>query len=676
MFKPFIHILIILISTKLFSFQELKVQRDSIVLDSLNKLDEIIISKRKKTSSKSFINSQNIINVSSEELLKAACCNLSESFETNPSIDVNFSDAISGNKQISMLGLKGPYILISQENIPVLRGGAQTYGLTFFPGTWIESMQITKGMGSVINGFQSIAGQINFEIKKPYNEPPFFVNIYSNLKGKKEFNFHFTKKINQKLFSSLFFHGNERKMRMDDNGDDFLDAPLNNQINFINRWQYLDLEKGWISFLNIQGVRENKISGNINYDFQRDYKSNSIWGSRTETNRFDISYKLGYVFPDTPYNNFGLQISKNHHDQNSIFGLRQYNLNHQSLFGSLLFNTIIGNTLNKIKLGISFSKDKYDEDADLFSFKREDSSFGAFIEYALEGVEKISLISGLRIDNHNRFGTFLTPRFHLRYSLSDRSSLKFSIGSGRRIKNIFAENQKLFSSNRLIQIDKKNGSIYGLMPEKAYNYGFSFIQGFTFLKNQGQFSIDYYKTDFINQVIVDWENPKTVFFYNLDGKSYSNSFQLEIDYNLFRKLDLKIAYKNQKTLTDYKIGRLQRPLTPENRFFLNLSYIKDKNGLDTWRFDYTLQGIGKQRIPENILNFDDSFSKKYFISNFQITKVFSEKFELYSGIENLGGYTQKNPIIGSKDPFGLNFDSTLIYAPIMGEIIYFGLRYN
>ena len=215
--KKILFIVVVLIFSKINAIQDVDAQKEIIQLDSLRRLDEVIISTRKKTISKSYLQSQNIINISSEELLKAACCNISESFDTNPSIDVNFSDGLTGNKQISMLGLKSPYILITQENIPSLRGGSQTFGLTYIPGTWVESMQVTKGMGTVINGYQSMAGHINVELKKPLNVDPFFLNIYRNVDGKNELNFHFKKKVNKRLYSSLFLHGNNRIKKIDKN---------------------------------------------------------------------------------------------------------------------------------------------------------------------------------------------------------------------------------------------------------------------------------------------------------------------------------------------------------------------------------------------------------------------------------------------------------------------------
>jgi len=676
--KKILFIVVVLIFSKINAIQDVDAQKEIIQLDSLRRLDEVIISTRKKTISKSYLQSQNIINISSEELLKAACCNISESFDTNPSIDVNFSDGLTGNKQISMLGLKSPYILITQENIPSLRGGSQTFGLTYIPGTWVESMQVTKGMGTVINGYQSMAGHINVELKKPLNVDPFFLNIYRNVDGKNELNFHFKKKVNKRLYSSLFLHGNNRIKKIDKNSDNFLDVPLTNQVNFINRWQYIDLKNGWISFLNIHGLTDEKILGNINYIPDRDFKSNKVWGSQIKTNRVEVSFKLGYVFPDTFYNSFGFQISKSIHDQKSNYGLRVYDINHESNYGSFIYNSIISNTMNKFKVGIDFSYDNYRENVDVFSFIRDDKSIGAFFEYSLDYFEKLSLTAGIRLDKHNRLNTFITPRFHFRYSLWNNSSIKASIGTGRKAANIFAENQNLFGTNRLIQIQKNGGSIYDLKPEIAVNYGFSFLQGFSAFNRQGSFSIDYYKTKFINQVVVDWENPQSIVFYNLNGESFSKSLLFEIDYSPFNNFDIKLALKEQIIETDYQSGKLQKPLTPKNRFFVSISYLdyKKNTDVDNWKFNSTLQGIGKQRIPVNYNQPNGSFSREYFLLNFQLTKVFSDKLEVYSGVENFGNYTQFNPIIASNQPFSRNFDSSIIYAPVNGRMIYAGLRFN
>ena len=318
--------------------------------------------------------------LTSKELLKAACCNLAESFETNPSIDVNFSDALTGTKQIKMLGLTSPYLMITEENIPSVRGASQAYGLSFTPGTWVESIQITKGAGSVVNGFESISGQINTELIKPISDIPFFLNAYGSTDSRFELNTHFNKKISEKWSSSLFVHGNTRVSKNDMNDDGFLDNPLAKQINVLNRWQYTNAEKGWVSFINFRYMNDQKQTGELNFDPDRDKGTTNYWGSKINTERFDVSTKLGYVFPDMPYQSIGFQNAFNSHDQNSYFGLNQYNIKQKSYYSNLIFNSIINNTKHKFSTGLNFTYDKYGEFVNANDYSRIDNAVGAFFE--------------------------------------------------------------------------------------------------------------------------------------------------------------------------------------------------------------------------------------------------------------------------------------------------------
>lgn len=646
-----------------------------------NELDEVVVQQKRDAIQKTYFSPQNVITVNSEELLKAACCNLAESFETNPAIDVNLSDGLTGTKQIQMLGLTSPYLLITQENIPMVRGASQAYGLTFTPGTWIESIQITKGAGSVVNGYESISGQINTELVKPLTDNAVFVNGYANENGRYEMNTHFNKKLSDKLSSGLYIHGNMRAQKEDNNEDGFLDAPLGNQINVMNRWQYQDAEKGWVSFLNVRFLNDEKQVGQVDFEPATDKLTNNSWGSEINTRRFDTSLKLGYVFPELPFQSFGFQTAYSLHKQDSYFGFRTYDINHESIFTSLLFNSIIGDTRNKFKTGISFAYDGYDEVVTATDYSREDSSVGAFVEYSYENLEKVSLTAGLRVDNHNRLGTFVTPRFHIRYTPWEKGSLRGSFGRGKRAANIFAENQQLFASTREINVLNSGGSVYGLEPEDAWNYGVSFLQGFNFLNKKGDVSVDYYVTDFKNQIVVDWENPQEVSFYNLDGDSSAKSFQIEINYELLTRLSFRTAYKFYDVSTDYNSGNLQKPLQSQHRFFVNLGYETEaKENGSQWKFDYTLHSLGKMRLPDTSSNSTQyqlgEYSSPYNLMNAQITKVFSNTVEMYVGGENLTGEQQNNPVLGADNPFGPNFDTTIVYAPIMGRMFYGGFRFK
>ena len=646
-----------------------------------NELEEVTLKSKKKATQRSFIQTKNVFTVNSAELLKAACCNLAESFETNPSIDVNFSDALTGTRQIQMLGLKSPYLLITQENIPSIRGAGQVFGLTFTPGTWVESIQITKGAGSVINGYESISGQINAELVKPLTDNRIFLNAYGSLGGRYELNSHLNHKISDKWQTGVYIHGNYRNKKFDRNKDGFLDNPLISQVNVMNRWQYLDAEKGWVSFINVRFMDDSKQTGQNNFDPLKDKGRSEVWGGEIDTKRFDSSLKLGYVFPQLPFQSFGFQFSYSNHDQDSYFGLKTYDINHQSVYSNLLFNSIIGDTRSKFTTGLNFTYDIYDEFVNSINFSRKEKSFGGFFEYAYDNSDNFSFTSGVRIDTHNLLGTYITPRLHIRYVPWEKGVLRASIGQGRKSANVFAENQQLFASTRQIDIQSSGGKIYGLDPEVAWNYGLSYLQGFNLFNRKGDITFDYYRTHFQNQVVVDWENPQRISFYNLDGESYANSFQTEVNYYVDDFTSLRLAYKFYDIETDYFSGKLSKPLTPNHRLFANISYETKKiNDIKQWKFDLTYNFIGEQRLPDTSTNTVEyqleEYSNSYSLLNTQITKVFTEKFEIYFGVENLTDLKQKNPILASDDPFGDSFDSTIIYAPIFGRMLYSGLRFK
>ena len=646
-----------------------------------NELKGITIRSKRDAVQKSLFATANTFTVNNDELLKAACCNLAESFETNPSIDVSFSDALTGTRQIQMLGLKSPYLQIMQENIPSIRGAAQAFGLTFTPGTWVESIQITKGAGSVVNGFESISGQINAELVKPFSDNKFFLNTYSSLNGRLELNTHFNRRVSEKWQTGLYIHGNYRGEKFDKNNDNFLDAPLANQINVMNRWQYTDAQNGWVSFINIRFLNDEKQTGEINFNPTLDKGNTNSWGSEIDTKRFETSLKLGYVFPEIPYQSVGLQLAYSNHQQDSYFGLNVYDIKHESLYSNLLFNSIIGDTRSKFKTGINFTYDKYNELVNTTNYKRKENSLGVFFEYAFDNLEDFSLTAGVRVDTHNLLGTFITPRLHLRYAPWENGVFRASAGRGKRSANIFAENQQLFASSRKIDIDAVGGNIYGLNPEIAWNYGVSYLQKFNLFNKKGDITFDFYRTDFSNQVVVDWENPQAVSFYNLNGRSIANNFQLELNYELAKNLNLRTAFKYFDISTDYKTGKLQKPLQPNNRFFVNISYeTATKDNGSQWKLDLTFNNIGEQRLPNTATNPTQYQlpinSERYSLLNSQITKVFSNKFEIYAGGENLTNVQQVNPILGSENPFGPNFDSTIVYSPIFGRAIYAGLRFK
>lgn len=644
-------------------------------------LDEVVIQNRKQTSFRSYLQAQNVTNVSGAELLKAACCNLAESFETNPSIDVNFPDALTGNRQIKMLGLTSPYTLIAIENIPSIRGASQAFGLSFVPGTWVESIQISKGAGSVINGFESIAGQINAELQKPATDERFFLNAYAAADGRFELNNHLNFKLSDKWYTGLYLHGNLQDAKNDHNDDGFLDHPLQQQLNVMNRWQFIDEENGLVGFLNLRFLNDSKQIGQVDFNPANDAFTTNAWGGEIDTKRAEAVLKLGYVFPDTPYQTLGFQGAYSHHEQDSYFGLRVYDIQHESFYSNLNFNSIIGDSRHNFKSGVSFTYDRYQENVLADSYLRTENSVGAYFEYAYDNLNDVLLTAGVRVDHHNLIGTFITPRVHMRYTPWEKSSLKASFGRGVRAPSIFSENQQLFGSSRSISILNNTGNFYGLDAEDAWNYGVSFMQGFRLFNREADVVFDFYRTDFRNQVVVDWEDPQQVVFYNLDGTSFANSFQAEVNTMPINRLNLRLSYRLFDVQTDYLTGKKQKPLTPKHRFFANAGYetaVAD-NGAH-WKFDATYNWLSEQRFPSTLSN-PEAFrvgetSLDLSTVNVQVTKVFSHKFEIYVGGENITNVRQSNPIVGADDPFGAYFDTSFVYGPIYGSKYYAGLRWK
>ena len=667
-----------------------------VILKPDTSLEAITIKFKEKSSSVSLLSSANVLKISSEELLKAACCNLAESFETTPSIDVNFSDAISGRKQINMLGLASPNILISVENIPSIRGALNAYGLTFIPGTWIESIQVAKGSGSVVNGYESVSGQINAELLKPMSDKKFFANAYYNSMERFELNTHYSTKLTEKIDYGLYLHADKKDNRDDHNNDNFGDAPTGQQINILNRFQYTNAIKGLVGFFDINYVGDERVYGEIDYFDPAIIPGppiNDSWGGSADSNIIRSTLKFGYVDPEITYRSLGLQLSYSNVDQGADFGNSFHDTRHTSFYSNLVYNSIIGDTRSKIKTGISFAYDNYDESVNnlntsFFDLDRTEKSIGAYFEYNYDNLENLNLSAGIRYDNHNIIGNFISPRLHVRYQALPKTTIKMSAGKANRIANLFSENQKLFYSSRLISFSSADASsefmsynYFDMKPEVAWNYGASIIQSFRLFGKDSQLIIDYYITDFESRVVVDWESPSNILFYNLVGRSYAKSFQAQFSYSLANSIDLLFAYKNTDAKTDYISGSLQNPLTPSNRFFLNLSYDGPSNEKSRkWKFDLTYNHLGKQRIPSTIQNPEifrlDPFSSKLDLINSQITRVFSDSFEVYLGVENLTNYKQTDGIISNSDPFGQYFDATMIYGPVSGRMTYLGLRYK
>lgn len=616
--------------------------------------------------------------ITTRTLAKAACCNLSESFETNASVSVSYSDAVTGAKQIQMLGLNGTYIQTNAENIPTIRGLSSTFGLNFIPGTWIQSIDIGKGAGSVVNGYESMTGQINVELQKPDTREKLYLNSYINSFGRGEINLNVAHQLNEKWSTALLTHGSSLRNRIDQNHDGFLDLPLYNQVNAINRWKYQS-EKMMVQF-GVKALYEDRMGGQV--DFHKEDKgTTNTYGFGAKVNRYEFFSKIAKLFPSKPYKGLGLILNGTTYDSKSYFGLTNYNGKQNTLYGNLIYQSIIGNSNHTYKTGLSYLLDQYNELYKTTTLKRNESVPGAFFEYTFNHLDKFVMVAGGRVDFHNLYGTQWTPRLHLKYNLSNQTVLRASAGKGFRVANPLAEYYGNLVSSRNVVFEEK------LRPEVSWNFGASLTQEYLLGNMKGNVVVDFYRTQSQNQLIADMEDPRYIRFYNLQGQAYANSFQAEVNLTPVKRLEMKLAYR----LFDVKqtLGYNDQNATLEPRMMVNKDRVLFNAGYalpyDKWKFDATVQWNGKRRIPYlgsmedshhgETMSMPSTWSPSFFNLNAQISRTFP-KWDIYLGGENLNNFRQKNPIIAANNPFGNQFDAGMAWGPVTGRMIYAGVRYK
>jgi outer membrane receptor for ferrienterochelin and colicins len=647
-----------------------------VIMASKGQLNEVTIFSRQLGSFIPYLNPIRTQVMTGAELLKAACCNLSESFETNPSVDVSYNDAVTGSKQIQMLGISGNYTQLTVENLPGPRGLATPLGLNSIAGPWIESIQLTKGTGSVVNGFESIAGQINVELKKPESAEKLLGNIYVNDQGKTDLNLNVATKLNEKWATALLLHDNFMNNALDMNMDGFKDMPTGNTFSLVNRYKY-DNSNGVLAQFGVKVLNDQKVGGETSFNENSDKYTQNRYGLAINTQRYELFGKLGYVFPQQKFKSIGLQFNASDYQQASYFGLTNYNANQQSFFTNLIYQSIINSTIHKFRTGFSFQYDKYNEDYNLNSYVRKEIVPGTFFEYTYTPNDQWSLVAGIRGDNNNIYGSFITPRLNIRYEPVIGTVFRLSAGKGQRTANIFAENNSLFVSQRSLMIMGQNNSgAYSLNPEISWNKGISLDQKFNVFNNPATLSLDYFRNDFKNQVVVDIESAKKIHIYNLAGKSYSNSFQAEVNMTPFTKLDIRVAYRYFDVKQTYSGNLLDRPFIAKHRAFLSVDYATNND----WKFNYTVTFNGKKRIVnpyESYVSFiPPTSSPSYYLMNAQVSKSFGNNnlMDIYVGVENISNFFQQNTILSADDPFGPNFDASMIWGPVTGRMLYVGWR--
>lgn len=614
--------------------------------------------------------------ITEAELQKAACCNLSESFETNASVDVSYADAVTGTKMLQMMGLDGRYVLISREGIPNIRGLNSRQGLTYVPGTWIQSIDVGKGAGTVINGYESMTGQINVDLFKPETMDKWYLNAYLNSFGRLELNANHQIPISEKWSSGILFHASQINSEIDRNDDGFMDLPKSRQINLLNRYKYEG--DRLMAQIGINLFLADNAGGQLGFGFKDNLTSSDQFGYELDTRKAEVFGKIGMIYPNKPTQSWGLQYTLSYQDFEGGAGRRLYSGIEKTAYTNFIYQNIIGSSFHQYKAGASFLYDDFEESFDTNTPNGLDSTFlrtekvpGIFFEYNFIPNENITIVAGARTDFHNLFGTYFTPRIHARWAFSPNLTLRASVGKGYRTPNALMENSMIWVSSREILFNA------ALQPEISWNSGMSLASNFTIAEKPLSIVADYFYTNFQSQLVYDQDvSSELLIIDNLQGKSFAKSFQLEASYPVARNLDMKAAYKNYQNLMTTNGILQQVPYQSQDRFFLNMAYATN---FDKWKADMTINWNGAMRLPDTSDSPIDfrlpTESPDFYLVNAQVSRGFRWG-SIYIGGENILNFKQDNPIVDASNPFGPNFDASMTWGPIAGRVIYTGFRYK
>ena len=642
-----------------------------LVLQSATQLQDVLVTGGGLGAMKDFESTINTERLTAQALTRAACCNLSESFETNPSVDVAYSDAVTGAKQIQLLGLAGTYVQMLTENFPNQRGVAATYGLDYIPGPWMQSIQVSKGAASVRNGYESITGQINVEYKKPPTANPLLLNVFCSDAGRYEGNAVGAWRLNERLSTALFLNAYNEEQAHDKNHDSFLDMPKMNAFSVMNRWHYQT--PSFVSQSGVKVLLDHRRSGQTLHGGHASMDT-ALYRIGSSTRRVEAFTKNGLVLNADRNESIALILSGSYHDQQSYYASKTYNMYEANIYAALLYETEFSER-HKLAAGLNYNYDSYEqrgtvvETSALNERSVDEHALGAYAEWTWKPADPFTLMVGLRADYSSLYDLFATPRVHLKYAPTTWLALRVSAGKGYRTALALPANNYLLASSRTLHIDSD------LQQEEAWNYGLSATFRLPLAGRDFELNAEWYFTDFQNQTVVDLDqDPHAVYIYDLQGSSTSHVLQVDASYTLFRGFSLLCAWRWMDVRCTYDGKKRRKPLVSKYKALVTANY---ETPMKRWQFDVTLQlnGGGRMPTPDADNPLWDTRFHAYERLNLQVTRRF-RNFDIYAGGENLTDFKQKNPIISASDPYGTDFDATLVYGPTMGRKIYIGLRYT
>ena len=663
-------------------------------LKPANELDGVTVTGRQQANFLSKTANIKTEVISAAGLCKMACCSLAESFESSASVSVGYSDAVTGAKQIKLLGLSGSYTQMLDETRPVMRGLASPFGLTYVPGQWLESIQIAKGPSSVVNGLEAITGQINVEHRKPTAENPLFVNLFTNTNLRTEANVASSLQFNDKWSTVMMGHFSKDNKIHDENDDMFRDDPLTQQFNFDNRWLYFNPNGTQVRF-GAKFVNDTRIGGHKDYEEGMNDREmglgeaydKGIWGNEIHNTGVSGFFKLGIPLNEDQSRNIAIVADYSYYDMESSYGLKDFGGYQNMGFFNAMYHQDI-NENHKYTLGLSGRIDDIHSSyasynpqnasssavagVDRMAFNTNDKVLGAYTEYTYTLDEKISLVAGLRADYSSEFGWQVAPRASFKYSFSDQTVLRLTGGRGFRTPHVITDNLGVLSSGRNLKIADN------LEAEDAWTFGGNFTQYFRIGDRESNyFSFDYFRTSFNHKVVYDWDaDMDNVVIYDFNdatlgnNSAYTDTYQFDLSVEPIERFTAiaTFRYSNAKISMKDK-GLVDAPMTSKYKAVLNLQYAMPMN---KWMFDFTAQLNGPCTLPEFM---GGGESEVYPMLFAQITKKFN-LVDVYVGVENITGYTQDNPIMNADNAFGKNFNASMVWGPLMGRMVYIGMRYT
>lgn len=628
--------------------------------------------------------------ISAAGLCKMACCNLAESFENSASVTVGYSDAVTGARQIRLLGLSGVYTQMLDETRPVMRGLSAPFGLSYVPGQWLESIQIAKGSSSVINGVECMTGQINMEHRKPTDEKPLFINGAVMSDTKMDLNIASSLQMGYKWSTVILGHVSGNIEAHDMNNDGFLDEPKMLQFNLSNRWLY-QADNGVQVRFGVRAIQDKRDGGQVQAIQNR-------WTSDILNRSLNGYLKVGIPLNEDNSQNIALVADYNYQDMDSGFGTKTYDAGQHSAFANLLYQNVI-NDSHRFTLGLNGTFDRYDEvirrlapqGADFIL--KEDSGItdlanaGVFGEYTYHAGEKFSAIAGLRGDWFYKQGFKMSPRVTLKYMPVDEIVIRANGGRGLRYSTPLVDNIGVFSTGK-----DYIGAYNDHILEDAWTFGGNITYYMPFGASSDTYlSFDYFRTQFAQQMVVDYEyGMNQIHFYALDGdRSFTDNYQVDFSVDPIERFNITATfrYTNAKIELAGK-GLVEKPMTSRFKGVLNLQYATN---LNKWIFDFTASLNGSCRVynfmeglkdADGNLLYKDGRTPVYPLLYAQVTRRF-KGWDVYIGAENLTNFRQKNVILGSvKDQNGYvnafqpSFDASCVWGPLMGIKAHIGFRFT